>query len=400
MKIGKKIEYLLFIILLFFQNFAIIRTEEFGISGLVIFLLIISLIRFKKIYFKISIKYLAFIGVIIGVIVLSAIFNKTLYIMQIAKLIMILWLIYVTYIYIRDIYNEGNQEYFWKLYSKITLIMLLYGIYEFIAIRNSLPLILNIFNNNPSYYVRDVNDYFSGWNDGYRLYNVFFEPSAFSAFIVYNFFFIKENKYIKVGMKRIIYFLIIFNLYFTYARTGWVTMAYMITIYFAYKLLYNKNKILNEVLDMTTFMLPFLNLIIMYFVGLTVFNDLSSLSRTYSGIYYFKNSFDNIKSVILGHGCGSIVNGNIQLVNIGTSAHNGYCDIIYQYGILTFLYLIFKEKDLIKNIKKHRYLIIGILGTLNCFANYYMVETFAALVTIILAFCKMENKQEVKYNEE
>ena len=390
MKKTKKFEYFLFIILLFFQNFAVIKTDSFGINGLVIFLLIISIFRFKTFYYKINISYLCFSLFIIIILILGSFFNNILYITQILKIIMNVWLIYAVYIYVKKIYNDGNQEYFWVLYAKIALVMFLYGIYEFIAIRNSLPLFLNVFNNNPSYYVRSVNDYFSGWNEKYRLYNVFFEPSAFSAFLVYNFFLIKENRYIKKYLKNILYMIIIFNLIFTYARTGWVTMCYMIIIYISYKFLSNKAKILDNIF----FLFPIINIIIMYFVGLVLYTDISSVARTYSAIYYLQQSFDSMKSFLFGHGCGSIANGTLHLNNIDTSAHNGYCDIMYQYGILIFIYLLKEVKNKIKNIKKHRYLIVGIIGTLCCFANYYIVETFITLAVLIFVYCKEENIEE------
>lgn len=390
MKRTKKIEYFLFIILLFFQNFAIIKTDSFGISGLVIFLLMISIFQFKTFYYKINIKYLVFMLLMISVLILGAFLNDILYITQIIKVIMNIWLIYVAYIYIKKIYKDKNQEYFWNLYAKIALLMFLYGIYEFIAIRNSLPLVLNVFNNNPSYYVRSVYDYFSGWNEGYRLYNVFFEPSAFSAFLVYNLFLIKENRYMKKSLKIILYVLIIFNLIFTYARTGWVTMCYMIIIYMSYKLLSNKAKVLDNIF----FLFPIINIIIMHFVGLVLYTDKSSVARTYSAIYYLQESFDSIKSFLFGHGCGSIANGTVHLNNIDTSAHNGYCDIIYQYGMPIFIYLLEVIKHKIINIKKHRYLIVGVIGTLCCFANYYVVETFIVLAILIFIYCEEENMEE------
>ncbi len=397
MKKSKKIEYFLFIILLFFQNFALIKTESFGINGLVIYLFIISIIHFKKFYGKINLKFLFFSVLIILIVIVGSFFNNIMYLTQILKIVMILWLIYAVYIYIKTIYEEKNEEYFWNLYSKIALGMFLYGIYEFIAIRNSLPLFLNIFNNNPSYYVRGVTDYFSGWNEGYRLYNVFFEPSAFSLFLVYNFFLVKENEYMKRSIKKVLYVLIIFNLIFTYARTGWVSMLYMIAIYLSYKFLLKRARIL----DIIFFLLPIINIIIMHSIGLVLYQDSSSIARTYSAIYYLKESFSNIKVFLFGHGCGSIANASVNIENIDTSAHNGYCDIIYQYGFPIFIYLLLKLKNKIKGIKKHRYLIVGVIGTLCCFANYYIVETFISLAVIIFVYCDKENlKREEENGEE
>ena len=54
MKKNRKIEYLVFIILLFLQNFALIRTSDFGINGMILFLFLISVLNARKYYFIIG----------------------------------------------------------------------------------------------------------------------------------------------------------------------------------------------------------------------------------------------------------------------------------------------------------------------------------------------------------
>lgn len=389
MKISKKIEYFLFIVLLFLQNFALIKTDEFGINGMTCFLFLLSVLNAKRYYSKVKKKTFLILMASISFLFISAFFNDTFYISQIFRYIMVLWLIYMANIYINSIYEKNEQEYFYNLYTKILLIFMLYGIYELIANIYSLPLVLNVFGNNPSYEPKTLYRYYGGWADKTRLYNAFFEPSVFSVFLVYNIFFVKEMKNIPRLRKKMLYYLMIFNLIFTYARTGYVTMIYMIGIYILYdKILKNKQK--TSFIDAIMLLLPFFNLFIMYFIGLNLFNDLSSLARTYSGIFYLQNSFSTIKNILFGHSIGSITNGEITMKYIEKQAHNGYVDIMYQLGIIAFISLLIFLYNRIRSVKNKRYLIVGVLATFCCFASYFCVETIIVQIVLIYNFCKNE----------
>ena len=389
MKISKKIEYFLFIVLLFLQNFALIKTDEFGINGMTCFLFLLSVLNAKRYYSKVKKKTFLILMASISFLFISAFFNDTFYISQIFRYIMVLWLIYMANIYINSIYEKNEQEYFYNLYTKILLIFMLYGIYELIANIYSLPLVLNVFGNNPSYEPKTLYRYYGGWADKTRLYNAFFEPSVFSVFLVYNIFFVKEMKNIPRLRKKMLYYLMIFNLIFTYARTGYVTMIYMIGIYILYdKILKNKQK--TSFIDTIMLLLPFFNLFIMYFIGLNLFNDLSSLARTYSGIFYLQNSFSTIKNILFGHSIGSITNGEITMKYIEKQAHNGYVDIMYQLGIIAFISLLIFLYNRIRSVKNKRYLIVGVLATFCCFASYFCVETIIVQIVLIYNFCKNE----------
>lgn len=397
MKISKKIEYYLFIILLFFQNFAVIATEDFGINGLVLFLIFISIINYKKFYMKINKNFLLFLIAVIAVLFCGSFFNDIFYVTQIIKVILTIWLVYVVYIYMKDVYNKNHQKYFWKYYTTVSVVMFSYGIYEYLANIFKFPLFMNIFSNNTSYTVYEINSYYglAAWSGTSRLHNVFFEPSIFSVFLVYNFFLIKELKYITKKKKILICALILFNLNFTYARTGMVMFIYMIGIFLLYKMFYNKAKIFDNIL----FLLPFLNMVIMANVGLYMYTDLSSLQRTYSALYYFMHSFDSFKSILIGHGCGSVVNSDVNEDYVEAVTNNGYVDLMYQFGIPLFIYFLILTKSSIKKIKYNRYLIVGVLATISCFGVYYFVETIAALTILIYVFCNEENKirnQQIK----
>lgn len=389
----KKIDIgnIIFIVLLFLQNFALITTDDFGINGMVCWLFLISILNFKIYYAKIQRKRFILLLLVVLFVFLSSIVNKTYYITQILRYIMIFWLMYASNLYIERIYIKKEQKHFFNLYTNILLIFLLYGIYELIANIFQLPLFINIFANNPSYAQRGLYRYYGGWNDSTRLYNAFFEPSAFSVFLVYNFFFIKEMKDISKNKKIALYILIIFNLIFTYARTGYVMFLYMCGIYFIYNVILAKKE-KTPIIDILVLSLPFVNVLIMYFIGLNLFDDLSSLGRTYSAIYYLFNSFSNFKHILFGHSIGSIVNGEVSVKYVEQQAHNGYVDIIYQLGLIMFIgFFIFLYKK-VKQIKHKKYLIIGVLSTFCCFASYFCVETLVVQLVLIYNFCKNEDK--------
>lgn len=387
MKTIKKIDIWLFIILLFLQNFAVYSNERFGINGLVVYLIIVSLINFKKYYLIVNKKMLLSIILLVFLLFAFSFFNNIFYLTQIFKTVMQIWLFYVSSVYIKNIYKNDCEEYFWKTYAKILLLFLLYGIYEFFAIRNTLPLVLNVFSNNPSYAIRNVNDYFSGWNDKFRLYNVFFEPSIFSLFLVINLFFVKQNTYISKKIKRGLYFLLSFNFVFAYARTGYVSLIYFLAIYILYTFFNKKNRTIYDILCL---MLPIINLYVMYFIGGILFDDLSYKLRFNSGLYYLSSSFDSIRHILFGHGCGSVVNNSANLTSfIASSAQNGYSDFLFQFGFMSFIYLFIKILKKFKQINNNnKYLLVGTLSVLCCLGNYYMVETMLVLVVLIIAYCE------------
>lgn len=389
----RKIDICLFIVLLFLQNFALYSNDQFGINGLAIYLILISLLNVRRYYLKVNKKFFFSIIFLIACLISFSLINNVFYFNQIVKTIMQIWLFYVSFVYIKEVYNKGQQDYFWKAYAKILLVFMLYGVYEYIAINNQLPLFLNVFSNNPSYAVRGVYKYYSGWNGEYRLYNVFFEPSIFSLFLVINFFLIKQNKYISKGFKKFLYVLLTFNFIFTYSRTGYVTFIYFLCIYVFYTYFNKKQR---RIYDIACLMLPFINLYVMYFIGGTIFSDLSYKLRFNSALYYLNSSFDSIGHILFGHGCGSVVNNTGNFLNyIAASAQNGYSDFLFQFGFLSFIYLFVKILGKFKQItNENKYLIVGTLSVLCCLGNYYMVETMLVLVVLIIIYCEESELKE------
>lgn len=385
------IELTIFIILIFLQTFSLITTNEFGIAAITIFL--IFQVVWKKLYRKINVKYLILTLIIMAMIIISGYVNNVVYFSQILRLLMTIFIIYCGYIYSKTIFEDKEKtERFWKIYGSVILFFVLYGVYEFFAIKYELPLFMNVFNNNTSYAPKGVFIYYGGWSEGYRLYNTFYEPSVFGIFMAYNFFIILSNKYIKLSKKIVILGLIAFNLIFTFARSGWVTFLYMATIYIVYAAFNFKS---TKFFDKILMLLPFLNLIIMTTLGLILYEDFSSQTRTYSAIYFLTESVADTRSIILGHGVGSVINTGYGIQFVEPHAHNGYIDIIYQVGWPIFLFILVQVYKIISNIKgRYKKVVVGITCSLCCFGVYYMVESIVILTVVMIVFAINEGKRE------
>ena len=136
-------------------------------------------------------------------------------------------------------------------------------------------------------------------------------------------------------------------------------------------------------------------------LGLALFDDASSKARTYSSLYYLENTFDSLKSILIGHGLGSIsqipdgtLYNNYQIENF---AHNGYIDIMYQLGIIFFVALmLFIYNKLKKKNLENNWLILAIIYTLCCFGTMFNVESIISLVCIVIAIEINKEQEEIE----
>ena len=391
-----RIIYLIFIVLLFLQNFALVKTESFGLNGLVVFLIIYSLFNFKQYYIRFKKSFiLLFISVTIFIF-LSSFVNHSFAINQILRNYMIIWLVYSSNIFMKKVFQDKNERVFFDIFIKIAFMFFTYGFYEMYANKHYLPLFMNIFSNNPSYGIRSLTQYYHGWINKARLYNVFFEPSVFATFSIYILFLVGTLKNITKKKKNILMMIIIFNIYFSYSRTGYIIIIYMLIMYIVYKLLKTK-KIHFELVFL---MLPFITLFFMYMIGLNIFDDGSSNIRTYSGIYYLKQSFTSTIHIIFGHATGSVLVADVTDEFVANCAHNGYVDFLYQYGIIVFIAIIAFLKSLIKKVdsSEYKYLFVGAITTCCCFGNCLAIETIVALIVIIYNYCLYHRTEEIDDN--
>ncbi len=409
-ELTQKIEIIIFITLLFLQNFAIIATKSFGVAGITVFLIYIFL-KYKM-YFKIEKKTLLLgIGFVIFTL-LSQVLNHELHLSQIARYVMIIFIAWTTIKFIQEIYKTNQKEFFNKVFYWAIIIITIYGVYQLIASKLQMPLLLNLFNNNPSYGAKTLFETYSGWMNDVRIYTTFYEPSSYALFLTIAYFYSMSFGNLKKEQKFVLTAMTLFNVFFTFARSGWVTFAYYVAIYIAFEL-FEYNDKLKKIVKIGTVLLPVITLVIMGTLGLYVFKDLSSTARTYSSLYYLSNSFEGIKNILIGHGLGSILNMPPEELiykgyQIENFAHNGYIDILYQFGIPFFILVMYA---IIKYIKAknidNEWLVYAAIFTLCCFGTLYSVESIIILVCLVVISTeyrvkakreKYKNNEEVKLN--
>ncbi len=396
----QKIEIIIFIILLFLQNFSIITTKSFGIAGTTIFLIYIF-IRYK-LFFKIDKKTLIFgIGFVIFVL-LSQFVNHAFNFSQIVRYLMIIFIAWTTIKFMQEVCKTNQKEFFDKAFYCAIMVITIYGVYQLIASKLDLPILLNLFSNNPSYGARGLFESYTGWMNDVRIYTTFYEPSSYALFLTIAYFYSMSFSKLNKEQKFALTAMTLFNIIFTFARSGWVTFAYYVAIYLAFEIFENNIK-LKKIVKIGTILLPVITLIIMGTLGIYIFKDLSSTGRTYSSLYYLSNSLDSIKCILVGHGLGSMFNIPEGLVYNGYAvenfAHNGYIDIIYQFGIPFFILILYA---IIKYIKAKKlddeWLVYATLFTLCCFGSMYSVESIIIMVCLVII--SLEYKNKLKSREE
>ncbi len=398
-----EIELILFVCCVFFQNFAIIRTNNFGISCLTVFL-IYAFVRYKY-FLRFTKKTIAFLGVTLIVSLAGFVFNDVFNYMQLFRLLMIFFVIYTGYHYIKDTFMNGKNEKLLKYTMIISVIICIYGIYQYVASMCGWPIFLNIFNNNPSYAVRGIFEIYGGWNNGNRIYATFFEPSVYALFLVSLFFIFLLYKKKRNGLYYIAMLLILINIILTFSRVGFISFFCYMLMYIYSKYVDKKIKwsaIVNKILTPLIVLLPFVMLIIMHFVGMRFFTDSSMILRTNSALFYLANSFENIKYILVGHGLGTLSDAmpkTNEKMQIEPFAHNGYIELIYVFGLAYFLFLIyFIYKTLLRGLEKNKLIVYISVSLLCCFGTLYNVESLAVIVLIMICFSKFSERKENDFN--
>ena len=396
----QKLEIIIFIILLFLQNFAIINTKEFGIAAITIFLIYIFIKH--KMYQKINKKSIIIVTGIVFFVVISQICNKTFNFLQIGRYSMILFIGWTSIKYMEKIQEIKQKDFFNTAFYYAIIIITGYGVYQLIACKLQMPVFFNIFNNNQSYGARGLFESYSGWTRDVRIYTTFYEPSAYAIFLTIAYFYAMSFKNLDKDKRFTMTALTLFNIYFTYARSGWIVFAYYIAIYIAFKLFKN-NKPLMKLTKIGTILLPLITLTIMSTLGIYIFKDASSTARTYSSLYYLVNSVNNIKGILIGHGLGSMLRIpeglEYQGYVVETFSHNGYIDIIYQLGIPFFVIMIYAIIKYLKSKNiEDEWLIYATIFTLCCSGSLYSVESIIAMVCLVIGDFKL--REHIKIDEE
>ncbi len=387
-----RIEIFIFTFALFFQNFSIIHTKSFGISFLTIILILIGL-RKKFIFLKVNKKLIFFIiYIILNQLILFFLSGHINYI-KIFRFLMIFLILLISNEYLKEIFlSENKKNCFEKNMFFFINLILIYGIYSFIAPYFKFPLFFNVFQNNPSYAVRDMYDYYGGWVESTRIYTFFFEPSVYSIFCIFMYIWVF---YVLKSKKKYIYFFLIFlNIFLTFSRTGIVSMLIILFFNVFLKKRFFKKIINKKFFLLLIYLIPLIILWMMNFANRVIFNDLSSSARTLSAIYYLNNSFSSY--FLIGRGLGYIQFNYIPTYIGGVEkfAHNGLIEMLYEFGILVVMIVFFH----LKNITKHNktFLMFVYFCSINSFGTYYYVETIVLTFVIIFYLEKTQNSKYYK----
>lgn len=361
-----------------FQNFAIIKTEKFGISILVLAAILSHIYTYKNKKNNIELFLTLFLFFSLDFIKVLLEHNK--FSLSILRGAMIIYISYTIKNFLSILNYFEIRKLLYKLKVLVNL-LLCYGIYEFLSYYFKTNLFLNFLSNNPSYKVAGPKVHFGGWIAVPRISSLWFEPSAYASFllIVLCMYYYVYKKY-DIKIKKIEYIGIFLNILLTMARTGLVGLvlvcAFIILTIFIKK--YTEHIIT---------CIPFLILFLMYLGDKFIFKDLSSSARTTSPIFYLKYSLKEISIFLFGKGSGGITNVYSMLPekieNLEGFTHNSYIQLIFEYGILIFGIIYFKITRLLKSNEELKKLFIPIFVTLG-FASYYSVESYIILIILII----------------
>ena len=103
----QKLEIIIFIILLFLQNFAIVNTKEFGIAAITIFLIYIFIRH--RMYQKIDKKSVIIVSAIVLFVVISQLLNKAFNFLQLGRYSMILFIGWTSIKYMEKVQEMGQE---------------------------------------------------------------------------------------------------------------------------------------------------------------------------------------------------------------------------------------------------------------------------------------------------
>ena len=396
----KKWALVIFLVTIFFQNFALISNESFGIAASTVVLAVFAF-RYRLIN-RISKGFFSFVvGLFITLLITSAV-NAYCNISQVLRLFMIVFDGIVSYRFIKvNSKAAGMCDFVFKALSIITIIMCLYGVYQYVAVSHHWPHFMNIFNNNTSYKPRGVFDYYGGWTSSFgRIYGVCSEPSFYASILCIDFVILWESP-IRNKIINFAQIMIIVNIILTGARSGWGIFACIILSIIATTLFRRENLSIK----MIQFVVVFIPIITFFFMNYLVviankgYSDASALSRTLSAQYYLNEVFDSINSVLFGHGLG--YSWSLDLTNeryIEAVAHNGYIEIMYLLGIPFLFFLLYQINLLSKKLPDQvlRTIFLMVAVSMCMFGSDYNIESNIELFFVMFALFEVISSSEMK----
>lgn len=376
-----------FLISIALQNCALITTKNFGIAMSTILLLFLTY-KYKLIG-KFNKRFIFFVGWITLFVILSSLVNVFFDLKQVIRMYMIIFDGYASYAFVRKM-SRINNKIIWSAFIHVMLIMCLYGLYQYIAVKMHLPHFMNIFNNNTSYKARGIYDYFGGWTKTKgRIYGVCSEPS-FYALLLCICFAMAEICPIKKKSIDLLKLLILVNVFLTSSRSGWTIILCILFMAFLVNIC-KKNHLSIEILEVAIYLLPCINLMLMGILVYTnYYNDVSAYTRVYSSLYYLEEAFKDPILLIVGHGLGyswSLDWSSNKFIE--AVPHNGYIEIMYSLGVLCLIVLIYAVHQMAKKIKydKAKVIFIVVAVSLCIFGSDYNIESIIELFGCLYICC-------------
>lgn len=278
-----------------------------------------------------------------------------------------------------------------RISIKLLKVLIIYGLYQYLASLYKLPLFLDFLRNNASYNFAS-SESTGGWLDTYRIYSVWAEPSFSSipiAFFMYLLLFhsdkIKE-KIIWISISGI-------YTYFTFSRLTW--LVYSITLCF-YLLLMLVEKIGSpiflRILEKSKYVITLSYIFVSYawvYIAPIIMDDISTYGRSSSVIIGTRMFLDNM---IVGSGMNSykelesMYNFGLEYYFPQSLPNNLFISYAQQmgvFGILVSFFPLFFLLNLKKIELKNRLVIVFSFITIG---NFGFDLFYMPLSWFILAF--------------
>lgn len=311
--------------------------------------------------------------------------------------------------------NDVNMDIFYKVFMIFINILCLFGIYEFIFK-------YNIFNEYLVVNNGDFVDLSLTTFRNYRVFTIYTHPIVFGNTLIVAFL-ICKSKIVNIYIRCFSYTLIVINILLTKSRSSWIAF-FIVVILINFKKIRSSNrkiklnKMMLSIFGVIVFIISY---IIFYeqFMSVVsfIFNRFSELvdgqgsiskDQRLGAIRFIleKISSGHILNLLFGYGIGSSKNlfANVTLLaNIATT-DNQFLSIIYDFGIIGFLFFIFISIKVIyvfiktnsKILSNSCLIYIGII--VNSF--FYTIDGWASIMILLaLSIFEIINKEKTGSNK-
>lgn len=198
---------------------------------LMVHVLFFSIHRFR-IYFDRSLQCFALLLILIFILNLGGIGKTEKYFTQFINLA-IIFLAYFTFSNILYKYNFKKIKKIMDFFILVSVVLAIFSLYQYVAVKFSLPLFDYFRNSNMYYIARDWHSG-SGWTQGARTYGVAPEPTFWAAYLLVPIsLLLPRIMRFKANYTQFLFFCILnLSFFLSFSRSGWVTYGGLLLIYF------------------------------------------------------------------------------------------------------------------------------------------------------------------------